>query len=79
MRTTHSRAAYAQLQEHFGDKVFETVIRASIAYAESAEAARSILDHRPDLGEDYLALADEILARVGLADARRKLKPLRAS
>jgi chromosome partitioning protein len=79
MRTTHSREAYAQLQEHFGEKVFDTVVRASIAYAESAEAARSILDHRPDLGEDYLALADEILQRIGLADARRKLKSLRTA
>ena len=66
MRTVHSREAYAQLKEHFGDKVFETVIRSSIAYAESAEKARSILDHRPDLGADYLALADEVLARIGL-------------
>ena len=42
MRTVHSREAYEALKEHFGDKVFETVIRASIAYAESAErAARS--------------------------------------
>jgi chromosome partitioning protein len=78
MRTTHSRDAYAQLQEHFGAKVFDTVVRASIAYAESAEAARSILDHRPDLGEDYLALAGEILQRIGLTDARRRLKSLRA-
>ena len=50
MRTVHSRDAYTQLKEHFGDKVFETVIRSSIAYAESAEKAISILDHRPDLG-----------------------------
>ena len=50
MRTVHSREAYAALREHFGDKVFDTVIRASIAYAESAETGRSILDHRPDLG-----------------------------
>jgi chromosome partitioning protein len=78
MRTTHSREAYAQLQAHFGAKVFDTVVRASIAYAESAEAARSILDHRPDLGEDYLALAGEILQRIGLTDARRRLKSLRA-
>src|SRR5690349_11071427 len=78
MRTTHSRDALAQLREHFGDKVFDTVIRASIAYAESAEKATSILDHRADLGADYVALADEVLARVGLRDARRKLKPLRA-
>jgi chromosome partitioning protein len=78
MRTTHSRDALAQLKEHFGDKVFDTVIRASIAYAESAEKGVSILDHRPDLAEDYLSLADEVLARIGLRNARRKLKPLRA-
>jgi chromosome partitioning protein len=77
LRTTHSRDADAQLREHYGDKVFETVIRASIAYAESAQQGRSILDHRPDLGEDYLALAGEVLDRVGLRDARRRLDPLR--
>ena len=43
--------------------MFKTVIRSSIAYAESAESAKSILDHRPDLGADYLALADELLKR----------------
>jgi chromosome partitioning protein len=78
MRTVHSREAFEQLKGHFGEKVFDTVIRSSIAYAESAEKARSILDHRPDLGADYLALADEVLQRVGLKDARRKLKPMLA-
>jgi chromosome partitioning protein len=76
MRTVHSREAYASLSEHFGDNVFETVIRSSIAYAESAESAKSILDHRPDLGVDYLALADEVLKRIGLDAPRRKLRPL---
>jgi chromosome partitioning protein len=76
MRTVHSREAFESLKEHYGEKVFETVVRSSIAYAESAEKAVSILDHRPDLGADYYALADEILQRVGLKDARRKLKPL---
>ena len=79
MRTKHSRDAYAQLKEHFGEKVFETVIRSSIAYAESAEKALSILDYRPDLGADYLALADEVLQRIGRKDARKKLKPLLAA
>jgi chromosome partitioning protein len=79
MRTVHSREAYASLREHFGDKLFGTVIRASIAYAESAERATSILDHRPDLGADYVALADEIMARVdGLGAARPKLAGLPA-
>ena len=74
MRTVHSRDAYVQLKEHFGEKVFESVIRSSIAYAESAEKAISILDHRPDLGTDYFALADEVLARIGREDARLSLK-----
>jgi chromosome partitioning protein len=74
MRTVHSREALTSLKERFGGEVFDTVIRASIAYAESAERARSILDHRPDLGSDYLALADEVLARLpGLGEARTRL------
>jgi chromosome partitioning protein len=64
MRTVHSREALASLKERFGDRVFDTVVRSSIAYAESAERARSILDHRPDLGADYLDLAAEVLARL---------------
>lgn len=76
MRTVHSREAYASLSEHVGDKLFATTIRSSIAYAESAERAVSILDHRPDLGADYIRLADELLQRLGLAAARRRLKPL---
>jgi chromosome partitioning protein len=74
LRTVHSREAYDRLKEAFGEKVFDTVIRSSIAYAESAEKAISILDHRPDLGADYVALADEVLARLGLDAARRALR-----
>src|SRR3954453_229078 len=78
MRTVHSRDAFASLKEHFGEKVFDTVIRSSIAYAESAERGRSIIDHRPDLGADYLQLADEVLQRIDLPLARRRLKRLLA-
>jgi chromosome partitioning protein len=74
MRTVHSREALASLKDRFGSDVFDTVVRASIAYAESAERATSILDHRPDLGEDYVALADEVLGRLpGFASARGQL------
>jgi chromosome partitioning protein len=80
MRTVHSREALASLKERFGGQVFETVIRSSIAYAESAERATSILDHRPDLGADYVALADEVLARLPDADgARRRVAELAQS
>jgi chromosome partitioning protein len=78
MRTVHSREALASLTERFGEQVFDTVIRSSIAYAESAERAKSILDYRPDLGADYLALTGEVLERLsGLKDAREQLARLR--
>jgi chromosome partitioning protein len=77
MRTVHSREALASLKERFGEQMLGTVIRASIAYAESAERATSILDHRPDLGADYIALAGELLERLGgFEDARRRLARL---
>jgi len=80
MRTIHSREALASLKERFGEQVFDSVIRTSIAYAESAERARSILDHRPDLGIDYLALAAEVLERLqGLDDASERLAQLAQS
>jgi chromosome partitioning protein len=79
MRTRHSREAYASLREHFGEKLVEHTIRASIAYAESAERARSIVDYRPDLGVDYLRVADELLARLELETARARLGPLLAA
>jgi chromosome partitioning protein len=77
MRTVHSREALASLKERFGEQLLATVIRASIAYAESAERATSILDHRPDLGADYIALAGELLERLGgFEDARKQLARL---
>jgi chromosome partitioning protein len=80
MRTVHSREALVSLRERFGEQVFDTVIRASIAYAESAERASSILDHRPDLGADYIALTGELLGRLpGLGDARERLAELAQS
>ncbi len=65
LRTNHAREAHRQLKERFGDKVFSTPIRRSVAYAESAERGVSILDSRPDLGSDYLALASEVAERLG--------------
>jgi chromosome partitioning protein len=80
MRTVHSREALESLKERFGDQVFDSVIRASIAYAESAERARSILDHRPDLGADYLAVARELLGRLdGFEGARKRVAKLAQS
>ena len=75
MRLVHSREALQSLQERFGERVFETVIRRSVRYAESAERGVSILDYAADLGADYLALADEALARMrGFDETRERLR-----
>ena len=79
MRTRHSREAFDSLRQHFGEKLIPTVVRASIAYAESAERAQSILDYRPDLAVDYLRVGDELLRRLGLERPRQQLAALAES
>jgi chromosome partitioning protein len=76
MRTRHSREAFDSLREHYGEKLLDATIRASIAYAESAERALSILDYRPDLGADYINVTDELLRRLGMSEPRRRLEAL---
>ena len=65
MRTVHSREAYEALGEHVGDRLLAHTVRQSIAYAESAERAVPIFEYRPDLGVDYLLVAEELLTRLG--------------
>src|SRR6059058_4743443 len=77
LRLIHAREALQQLKERFGDRVFQTVIRASIRYAESAERGVSIIDYRPELGADYLALAEEVLDRTGFGEERARVSELR--
>ncbi|SEH12566.1 ParA family protein [Thermoleophilum album] len=77
MRLVHARDALAQLRERFGEKVFETIIRRSVRYAESAERGVSILDYAPDLAVDYADLALELARRIELSEPIRKLRQLR--
>lgn len=76
LRTVHSREAREALLEHVGDRLIDPPIRASIAYAESAERGESIIDYRPDLGADYLRIASEVLARIGHPKGSAKLASL---
>jgi chromosome partitioning protein len=78
MHTRHARHTLELLRERFGDKLLRTVIRQSIAYAESAERAVPILDYRPDRGADYISLAEEILERLRWHDRLEHLDELRA-
>ena len=76
MRTKHARHALESLSERFGDAVFRSVIRQSIAYAESAERAVPILEHNARRGQDYLSLTSEILRRLGMSDLLERLDEL---
>jgi chromosome partitioning protein len=78
MRTRHARQTLEALQQRFGAKLFRTVIRQSIVYAESAERAVPILAYRPARGADYLSLAGEILRRLGMPDLLARLDELSA-
>jgi chromosome partitioning protein len=76
LRTIHSREALKSLRDRFGDRVFDSVIRQSIRYAESAERGVSILDYRPELGADYVALAGEMLERLGFEAEQKRVEVL---
>ena len=78
MRTRHARQTLDALQQRFGPKLFRTVIRQSIVYAESAERAVPILAYRPERGSDYLSLAAEVLRRLGMQDLLAPLDDLSA-
>ena len=77
MRTKHARQTQETLGERFGDIVFETVIRQSIAYAESAERGIPILGYRPDRGADYISLTAEVLTRLEMSERLPALERIR--
>jgi cellulose biosynthesis protein BcsQ len=52
------------MREQFGDLVFDTVIRRSIVYPESARAAKPIFDYRKRKSVDYSRLTVEVLERL---------------
>ncbi len=78
MRTRHARQTLETLREHFGDKVFDAVIRQSIAYAESAERAVPMLAYRRRKAGDYLSLATEVMQRLAWHERLPALEELRA-
>lgn len=66
MRTKHARATLDALRESFGDKVFDTVIKRSIVYPDSARAGKPIFEYNRRKGYDYANLTVEVLERLDL-------------
>jgi chromosome partitioning protein len=65
-RTLHSKEVLSRVQDAFGKKVFETVIRKTVRFAEAPVAGESILSYSPkSLGAmAYRDLVKEVMSRV---------------
>jgi nitrogenase subunit NifH len=61
-----------EVQKHFPDKVFESMIPRSVRLSESPSHGLSVLEYDPKSAgaEAYQALANEILVRAGESPAR---------
>ena len=66
-RVTLSRQVSAQLTEHFGDKVFETVIPRNVRLAEAPSYGRPgvVFDPGSRGAKAYMAFGQELIERVG--------------
>ena len=79
MRTKHARQTLEGLRQQYGELVFETVIRRSIAYPESARAAKTIFEFDRKRSIDYARLTEEVLGRLGQEEARTRARATIAS
>jgi chromosome partitioning protein len=71
-RNTLSHQVSQQLVEHFGDKVYRTLVPRNVRLAEAPSfGAPAVRWDRASKGaQAYLALVDEVLARTGVLDGR---------
>jgi len=65
-RTLHGREVLGRVKDAFGDKVFDTVVRKTIRFAEAPVAGRPINLYAPDSPGTaaYRQLAQEVIERV---------------
>ena len=72
-RTIHGKEVMDRIREAFGNKLFDTVIRKTIRFAEAPVAGQPILSYSPDSSgaEAYRALAKEVMDRVSTSQSAR--------
>lgn len=58
--TTVSKNALRYLDEHYGDKLFKTVIHKSVDAAKSSENGVALCKTKNRLGSEYVDLAEEV-------------------
>jgi chromosome partitioning protein len=66
-RTRISREVLENMKIHFGDSMFETVIRSNVTLKEAAGYGKSIIDYSKKASgfKDYMMLAEEVLIEKG--------------
>lgn len=69
MRNNLAQQVVGEVQKHFGEIVFQTIIPRSVRLGEAPSHGKSILEYEPNgLGATaYRALAQEVLAKYGFA------------
>jgi chromosome partitioning protein len=72
-RTLHSREVHGRVQEAFGPRLFDTVVRKTVRFAEAPVAGESILTYAPkSLGAmAYRQLAEEVMSRAAPRQSAR--------
>jgi chromosome partitioning protein len=72
-RTLHSREVHARVTEAFGPRLFDTIIRKTVRFAEAPVAGEPILTYAPkSLGAmAYRQLAEEVMSRVAPRQSAR--------
>jgi chromosome partitioning protein len=64
-RTVHAQQVQSRLQQHFGETLFETVVRRSVAFDYATVAGVPLVFHQPGhpSAEAYRQLAQEVMTR----------------
>ena len=69
LRTLHAREVLERLQEAFGDKVYDTIIRRTVKFPDASVATEPITTYAPSHtgAQAYRRLAREVISRQGVA------------
>ncbi|MGH2755224.1 MAG: ParA family protein [Actinomycetota bacterium] len=72
-RTIHSKEVLARVKEAFGSRLFDTIIRKTIRFAEAPVAGEPILTYAPNSqgAASYRQLAQEVMERVASSQSAR--------
>ena len=72
-RTNHAREVLKQLREHFGERLFNTVISVNISLREAASQGRPIVEYRPRARgcRHHMELAKELMVTLAEGTGHR--------